>query len=138
MRKLLEYPPTLLNMLVLHETFRRLGFEPEEIFMEPSLNETGEVHFFVVVKSQDKAFRAIAGPVGDKTIDEMYDLWVELATGYNESRFPVEEEDALYAEFWNNIGGLTTLVVAMAKKGFRLPGELASALASPTPKRVLN
>lgn len=134
MKKLLEYPPTLLNMLVLHETFRRLDFGPEEIFMEPQYDEKREVHFFVVVKAQGKEFRAMAGPMGDKTVDQMYDLWVELATGYNESRFPEEEEDGLYATYWNNIGGLTSLVLAMMNKGFVLPPALTETMSVPLPK----
>lgn len=119
MRKLDDYPQVLLKVLVLHEAFRRLAFEPDEIFVEPNRDETGTIALFVLVKCRGREFRAIAGPVGDMAVDKMYDLWVELATRFNASAFDEADEDALYYKFWRGGSGdnARSLVEALVSKG---------------------
>lgn len=119
MRKLNEYPQVLLKVLILHEAFRRLDFEPDQIFVEPNRDETGTIALFVLVKSGGREFRAIAGPVGDVSVEKMYDLWVELATRFNTSAFDESDEDAVYYKFWRASAGdpARSLVEALVSKG---------------------
>lgn len=134
MKKLRDYPPVLLNVLALHEAFRRLSFEADELFIEPNRDETGAVALFVVVKAQGREFRAIAGHVGDMTIEQMYDLWVELATQFNAGLFDEADEDAVCYEFWRAHGGERGLVEALVRKGFVRadfdPDDLADRIVS--------
>jgi len=127
-KTLRQYPRVLLNVLVLHETFRRLDFRAEDLYVEPSLNEHNEAALFVLVKAQGKEFRAIAGPLGDLPFDDVSDLWIELATRFNQSAFPEVEEEALYREFWATHGGEPELLLALVTRGFRLPRGAGATL----------
>ena len=102
--------PTLREALALHESFRRLNFTPDEIYLMP---RTGDVH--VTVKRGALQFNAFAGR-HDLTVPELIRKWA-MSTEWWNSVATHEEQDGIFrgSRVFADSAGFVAAVVA---KGF--------------------
>lgn len=104
--------PTLHEALALHESFRRLNFTPDEIYLMP---RTGDVH--VTVKRSALQFNAFAGR-HDLAVPELIRKWAMSTEWWNQTATH-EEQDAIFRGskvFANSV----SFVASIVAKGFNV------------------
>ena len=127
--KLRGVHPSLLEALAVYETYRRVGFKPDQIYAGAVMQnicignvKTNEEARLVIttVRVGDKEFTAQAGP-WDKTQEEFAKDWEDVANKWNTT-----SEDERH-EVWENSltrQHATMLLVAIQAKGISLPCTL--------------
>ena len=78
--------PTIREALALHESFRRLNFTPDEIYLLP---RTGDVH--VTVKRGTLQFNAFAGR-HELTVFELIRKWAAATEWWNTTATNTEQD----------------------------------------------
>lgn len=111
-----RFPRPLLEALAAHETLRKLGFTPDQIFIHQ--NPPPMLDIAVVLRHQGKQF---AITVGRYVADDWLAKWKELVELFNSRRLPEAEFQAFYN------GSLTgsnhvSLLLALDRKGITPPG----------------
>lgn len=118
--KLKDYPAVVKNCFTLHTLMRAIGFASDDIFVEPARNEQNIETVFVKLAVQGKEFRAIAGPLEPLGFERLEQMWIEVATKYNNHEFTDAEVDACVASCLHP-GARADLVIALVAKGITLP-----------------
>lgn len=110
-----SYPRPLLEALAAHETLRKLGFTPDQIFMHHNPPPTLDIA--VVLRHQGKQF---AITVGGYAEDDWVDKWKELVALFNSKQIPEAEFQAFYD---TSITGANhvSLLLALQQKGITPP-----------------
>jgi len=118
--KLAEVHPVLKQALGFFETFRKMGFTPDEIFVAyDRMGQAGRVQ--VVLKAQDKTFSCDAGLVTFDG-DRFKELWAEASEVWN-GQASDEEREQLWNESWVRKNA-TNFILALAARGFNFNKNL--------------
>lgn len=110
------FPRPLLEALAAHETLRKLGFTPDQIFIHQ--NPPPLLDIAVVLRHQGKQF---AVTVGQYAAEDWLDKWKELVALFNSHQLPENEFQTFYE---NSLTGANhvSLLLALDQKGIRPPG----------------
>jgi len=111
-----SFPRPLLEALAAHETLRKLGFTPDQIFIHQ--NPPPLLDIAVVLRHQGKQF---AITVGQYAAEDWLDKWKELVELFNSKRLPEADFEAFYE---SSITGTNhvSLLFALQQKGIVPPG----------------
>lgn len=111
-----SFPRPLLEALAAHETLRKLGFTPEQIFIHR--NPPPQLDIAIVLRHQGKQFAITVGRYDD---DNWLTKWTELVGLYNSKQLPDDELDELYVTSLTGSHHVQ-LVLALRQKGITPPG----------------
>ena len=107
--------PAINEMLASHEALRKLGFEPDEIYVMLDSSNTA----VVTLKAQDLEFNITCGDFeGDA--DEFSSQWSEAVGQWNKSM----STDTMN-KIWKSsfvYANIAQLIMALKQKGFYVPG----------------
>lgn len=81
---------TVRNALGLFEAFRRLGFEPDDLFALVH----NKSHLAILARHADKEFVATAGPLTPQELHDFRDLWGSATTWWNQDAAEADREAA--------------------------------------------
>ena len=104
--------PTIWEALALHESFRRLNFTPDEIYLLPRV---GDVH--VTVKRGQLQFNAFAGK-HDLTVPELIRKWARATEWWNKTATHAEQ-DAIFRTS-NVFADSVSFCASVVAKGFNV------------------
>jgi len=110
------FPRPLLEALAAHETLRKLGFTPDQIFIHR--NPPPELDIAVVLQHQGKQF---AITVGQYAAETWLAKWTELVALFNAKRIPAAEFQRLYERSLTGRNHVP-LLLALQEKGIKPPG----------------
>ncbi|MDO8690529.1 MAG: hypothetical protein Q7R39_11060 [Dehalococcoidia bacterium] len=96
--------------LAIHETFRRLGFPADDIFVGADIEK-----FYVELRSQGKTFIVTCG-LGNYDDEEIRHLWPVRATAWN-TTMTFEEREAIYRNS-SILSRAVQLLSALKQRGF--------------------
>lgn len=113
-KKMADLPGSIQELLCAHESFRRLGFYPDEIKVLLTDGEQNRLH--VIINAQDREFTCTIAD-WDGTPEEFEALWPVAVQAYN---YTFAEEDILETHrrsmSWSC---LNEMVAVMVAKGFK-------------------
>ncbi len=115
LKKLAAVPRPLLEALAAHETLRKLGFTPDQIFIHR--NPPPGLDIAVVLQHQGKEFAVVVGQYAE---EDWLDRWKELVDVFNSKELPEREFEAFYAESLTGRNHVP-LLLALARKGITPP-----------------
>ena len=117
MVRLDDFPRPFIEALAAHETLRKLGFTPDQIFIHR--NPAPHLDIAVVLRHLGKQFVIT---VGQYAAEDWLEKWSEVVNLYNSKQIPKSELDAFYE---TSITGSqhVTLLLALDRKGIRPPGD---------------
>lgn len=112
-----ELPTIFQEALCMHEAFRRMGFTPEQIFLETSSEAPDARSFFVTVHAAEGNVGVLIGLCNLST-EEVSAGWIEAVNTYHEGT-----DDDLN-DLWEHstaARNLDSIVVSLAFRGVRIP-----------------
>lgn len=110
-----SFPRPLLEALAAHETLRKMGFTPDQIFIHQ--NPPPLLDIAVVLRHHGKQF---AITVGEYAAEDWLDKWKELVELFNSKQLPEDEMDRLYESSLTGSNHVS-LLLALRRKGITPP-----------------
>lgn len=110
-----SFPRPLLEALAAHETLRKFGFTPDQIFIHQ--NPPPLLDIAVVLRHQGKQFAITVGRYAE---DDWLDRWKELVELFNSRRLSEDEFEAFYDTSLTGAHHVQ-LLLALDQKGIRPP-----------------
>jgi hypothetical protein len=117
MPKLSDVPQAIREMLCAHESFRKLGFASEDIYVDKGEDQMTRI----VLKAQGQQFVCLCGWLKPAmTWDEFAEAWNTAAANVNGGAYHEEELSKMYEQsfIYRN---RRLLVEALTMKGFKFP-----------------
>ena len=127
--KVTDYSPTVISLWSTWETFRRLGFDSDEISFEAHPTDGAPIALFVILRSQGKTFTVTVEKFdSEDVVQEHYNSFLDFSRRLNAGEFSENVLGKMYRCHQPH-DMLVSLVIAMTDKGFVLEGELGKLAA---------
>lgn len=125
-----RFPRFIETAWAVWETFRRLGYSPEELWVgtRPTLLANGlpAEGFFVLLRKkgsddEDDWFKVAVGVVDAGSTKDNSALWLEWAELLNADRIPKHKLLRIYRREIPDVGTVATIVANLKARGFPVP-----------------
>lgn len=121
--KLTDYPEGITYAWCAHQTFRRLGFAADDVWLviAQASDDDNNLHAFMTLKAQGNELHVDCGPA-----DEAFaDTWKAFCDRFNNEEFQEDELQKLYGAS-NFSTHATQFALLLLEKGFKIPNAIRS------------